>query len=305
MGTVSPQAKSLAGRAVPLANLSRMQNAGADNRIEIHSKDNKTVKLAASLAEKKHRDALGAYLIEGPNLVREALQQGVKIQFIFTGAGALSQQQEIEEILRLAEFSDSAVCVLSEDCFAKIATSSTPQPIMAVAEKRTWQIRDVFSPGGNVLVLDRIQDPGNLGTLLRTAEATGFSGALLIKGGADPYGPKAVRAGAGCVFRFPLLLCSSPADALALLTEQRKTVWTADMEGTPCFEADLAQNVAVVIGNEGNGADALFKENNGRVTVPMAGKTESLNAGIAAAILMYESMRQRRTQDVRYDTATL
>ena len=288
-----------------MANLSRMQHAGRNNCIEIHSKDNKTVKLAASLAEKKHRDALGAYLIEGPNLVREALQQGVRIQFIFTGAGALNQQQEIQEILSLAEVSDSAVCVLSEDCFAKIATSQTPQPIMAVAEKRTWQLRDVFSPGGNVLVLDRIQDPGNLGTLLRTAEATGFAGALIVKGGADPYGPKAVRAGAGCVFRFPLLLCESPVEALDILAEQRKTVWTADMEGTPCYDAELAQNVAIVIGNEGNGADALFKENSGRVTVPMAGQTESLNAGIAAAILMYESLRQRAARSVRENTATL
>ena len=282
-----------------------MQHAGRNNCIEIHSKDNKTVKLAASLAEKKHRDALGAYLIEGPNLVREALQQGVRIQFIFTGAGALNQQQEIQDILSLAENSDSAVCVLSEDCFAKIATSQTPQPIMAVAEKRTWQMRDVFSPGGNVLVLDRIQDPGNLGTLLRTAEATGFAGALIVKGGADPYGPKAVRAGAGCVFRFPLLLCESPAEALDILAKQRKQVWTADMEGTPCYDAELAQNVAIVIGNEGNGADALFKENSGRVTVPMAGQTESLNAGIAAAILMYESLRQRAARSVRENTATL
>ncbi|MBQ1476339.1 MAG: RNA methyltransferase [Firmicutes bacterium] len=282
-----------------------MQHAGRNNCIEIHSKDNKTVKLAASLAEKKHRDALGAYLIEGPNLVREALQQGVRIQFIFTGAGALNQQQEIQDILSLAEDSDSAVCVLSEDCFAKIATSQTPQPIMAVAEKRTWQMRDVFSPGGNVLVLDRIQDPGNLGTLLRTAEATGFAGALIVKGGADPYGPKAVRAGAGCVFRFPLLLCESPAEALDILAKQRKQVWTADMEGTPCYDAELAQNVAIVIGNEGNGADALFKENSGRVTVPMAGQTESLNAGIAAAILMYESLRQRAARSERENTATL
>ena len=288
-----------------MANLSRMQHAGRNNCIEIHSKDNKTVKLAASLAEKKHRDALGAYLIEGPNLVREALQQGVRIQFIFTGAGALNQQQEIQDILSLAEDSDSAVCVLSEDCFAKIATSQTPQPIMAVAEKRTWQKRDVFPSGGNVLVLDRIQDPGNLGTLLRTAEATGFAGALIVKGGADPYGPKAVRAGAGCVFRFPLLLCESPAEALDILAEQRKQVWTADMEGTPCYDAELAQNVAIVIGNEGNGADALFKENSGRVTVPMAGQTESLNAGIAAAVLMYESLRQRAARSVRDNTATL
>ena len=135
-----------------------MQNVESNNRIEIHSKDNRTVKLAASLAEKKHRDALGAYLIEGPNLVREALQQGVEIKFIFTGAGAL-RQQEIEEILPLADKSGSAVCVLSEDCFAKVSATSNSQGIAAMAVKRSWSEGDLFAPGSNVLVCDRIQDP--------------------------------------------------------------------------------------------------------------------------------------------------
>ncbi len=273
-----------------------MQNTGQNNRIEIHSKDNKTVKLAASLLEKKNRDALGAYLIEGPNLVREALQQGEKIKFIFTGAGALSRQQEVEEILALAEKSGSAVCVLSEECFAKISSTETPQFISAIAEKRAWSEADLFRPGSNVLVLDRIQDPGNLGTLLRTAEAAGFAGALHIKGGADPYSPKAVRASAGCVFRFPSLLCGSPAEALDILAKQRKKVWTAHMSGTPCYEADLAEDIAIAVGNEGNGADPLFLRETEKVAVPMAGRTESLNAGIAAAILMYESMRQKALQ---------
>lgn len=269
-----------------------MQQERRNNRIEIHSKDNKTVKLAASLSEKKYRDELGAYLIEGPNLVREALQQGVSIKFIFTGAGALGQP-EIEEILALAESSDSAVCVLSEDCFEKIASTAHSQGIAAVAEKREWQIGDVFQDHSNVLVLDRIQDPGNLGTLLRTGEACGFSGALLIKGGADPYGPKAVRSAAGCVFRFPVLLCQSAAEALALCAEQRKKIRTAHMNGTPCYQADLAVDTALVIGNEGNGADPVFLKETETVTVPMVGRTESLNAAAAAAILMYESMRQR------------
>ena len=270
-----------------------MQQERANNRIEIHSKDNKTVKLAASLSGKKYRDALGAYLIEGPNLVREALQQGVRIKFIFTGAGALSQQKELEDILKLAENSDSAICVLSEDCFEKIATTGNSQGIAAMAEKPRWQPEDLFYDGSDVLVLDRIQDPGNLGTLLRTGEAAGFAGALLVKGGADPFGPKAVRASAGCVFRFPLLLCESACDAMELLAKQRKKVRTAHMSGTPCYEADLAENTALVVGNEGNGADPIFLKETETVTVPMAGRTESLNAGMAAGILMYESMRQR------------
>ena len=270
-----------------------MQQEKQNNRIEIHSKDNKTVKLAASLSGKKYRDALGAYLIEGPNLVREALQQGVRIKFIFTGAGALSQQKELEDILKLAENSDSAICVLSEDCFEKVTATSTSQGIAAMAEKPVWQKGDLFSPGSNVLVLDRIQDPGNLGTLLRTGEAAGFAGAVLIRGGADPFGPKAVRASAGCIFRFPLLLCESAEEALALFAEQRKKVRTAHMSGTPCYEADLAEDTALVVGNEGNGADPIFLKETETVTVPMAGRTESLNAGMAAGILMYESMRQR------------
>ena len=269
-----------------------MRHTGQNKRITISSRDNKAVKLAASLSEKKHRDALDAYLIEGPNLVREALEQGVKIKFIFTGAGALDQQ-EIQEILTMADNSDSAVCVLSEDCFSRVSSTRNSQGIAAVAEKRTCRAEELFYGGSNVLVLDRIQDPGNLGTLMRTAEACGFSGALLVKGGADPYGPKAVRAGAGCIFRFPVLLCESPGEALEMLAEQRKKVRTAHMSGTPCYEADLAKDTAVVVGNEGNGADPLFLERTEMVTVPMAGKTESLNAGIAAAILMYESLRQR------------
>ena len=276
-----------------MAILFRMQNFGTNNRIEIRSKDNKTIKLAASLSEKKYRDALGEYLIEGPNLVREALQQGVAVKFIFTGAGALRRQQELEDILTLADRSGSAVCVLSDDCFAKVAATSTSQGIAAIAEKRTWQEEDLFFEGSNVLVLDRIQDPGNLGTLLRTAESCGFSGAVLRKGGADPYGPKAVRAEAGCIFRFPLLLCDGPEEILELLAKQRKTVWTAHMEGTPCYDADLAENTALIVGNEGNGADPLFLRETQRLSIPMAGKTESLNAGVAAAILMYESLRQK------------
>ena len=270
-----------------------MQRQGQNRWTEIHSKDNKTVKLAASLSEKKVRDALGAYLIEGPNLVREALLQGVNIKFIFMGAGALNQQTERTEILKLAENSGSAVCILSEDCFAKIAKTDSSQGIAAMVQKPEWKPEDVFSQGSNVLVADRIQDPGNLGTLLRTAEASGFSGALLIRGGADPFGPKSVRASAGSVFRFPLLLCESAEHALDMLAKQRKTVRTADMQGQPCFEADLAKDIALVIGNEGNGADEAFLKETQTVCIPMAGRAESLNAAAAAAILMYESMRQR------------
>lgn len=260
---------------------------------EISSKDNKIVKTAASLSEKKNRDALGLYLIEGPNLVREALQQGISLKFVFTWAGARSE--ETEEILRLAEKCDSAVYVLSDDCFSRIKQTENPQGIIAVGEEKYCTEEQFFADkDSNILVLDRIQDPGNLGTMLRTAEGCGFKGALLVKGCADPFGPKAVRSSAGCVFRFPLLPCDSPAHGLEILARQRKNVYTADMDGTACYDAALAHNCALVIGNEGNGADQKFKDNSERVSIPQEGNTESLNAALAAGIIMYESLRQRR-----------
>lgn len=260
---------------------------------EISSKDNRIIKMAASLSEKKNRDALGLYLIEGPNLVREALLQSAGLKFVFTWAGARSR--ETEEILELAEKSDSAVYVLSDECFSRIKQTDNPQGIIAVGETRYTEEEKFFADKkSNIIVLDRIQDPGNLGTILRTAEGCGFKGAMLIKGCTDPFGPKAVRSSAGCVFRFPLLSCSSPGQALEILARQRKNIYTADMVGAPCYSVNLAENCALVIGNEGNGADSEFKNNSERVSIPTEGNTESLNAALAAGIIMYESLRQRR-----------
>ena len=255
----------------------------------ISSKDNKLIKLAASLSEKKYRDELGLFLLEGPNAVAEAWQQGGRLRFIFTRAGASIEDLGIE----ISELSP-AVYELTGDVFAKVCNTENSQGIAAVAEKRIVSETAFFrKDGSNVLVLDRIQDPGNMGTLLRTAEAMGFAGALLVKGCTDPWGPKVVRAAAGSILRFPMLFAQSAEDALDILARHGKKVYCTAMNGRlRSYEADLKENAAIVIGNEGNGASDVFMKNAETLAIPMAGSTESLNAAFAGAIIMYESERQ-------------
>ena len=260
----------------------------------ISSAENRIIKEAASLSEKKYRDRLGLCLLEGPNLVKEAMQQGNRVRFIFIRAGAAGA--ETAALAEDAEAAGLAVYELTESVFAKVTHTQTPQDTAAVFEKRQYEAGEFFemTGSGNVLVLDRLQDPGNVGTLIRTAEAMGFSGVLVIKETADPWQPKAVRAAAGSLLRLPILLCAGAQQALELLTGAGKTVYTADMAGRlDCWDADLAENAAVVIGNEGAGAGPELRAAATLLRIPMAGNTESLNAAAAGSIIMYEAMRQK------------
>ena len=262
---------------------------------QLSSPENRIVKEAASLAEKKYRDRYGLFLLEGPKLVKEAMQQGGRVRFIFTRAGA--DDAEASAAAEQAESLGLAVYELSESLFAKVTQTATPQPIAAVVEKRQADPDKFFEKAGNgcLLVLDRLQDPGNVGTLLRTAEAMGFKGVLMIKGTADPWQPKVARAAAGSLLRLPVLICEDADQALGYLSDAGKKVYTAAMDAkVKCYEADLSRDAAVVIGNEGAGAGYEFMHAATLFAIPMEGRTESLNAAVAGSIIMYESLRQRK-----------
>lgn len=272
--------------------------------INITSSNNKAVKDAAALAEKKHRDAAGCYIVEGPNLIKDALAQGVVLRTIFfqqqetMNAG---REEEWTQIRALAFESSRPIQIfsLSREAFGKIAQTETPQGVLAVAEKKKTTEEDIFKvKGGNVLVLDRIQDPGNLGTLLRTAEAAGLSGVLLLKGCGDVYSPKTVRAAAGTLFRLPLLWVSSPAEAMAILHKNNKRIYAAAArDSTFYFRCALAENAAIIVGNEGNGVAEEFRKGADQIiSIPMEGGIESLNAALAGGIIMYEALRQRMSE---------
>ena len=260
----------------------------------ITSAENKTVKLAASLSEKKYRDKEGLYLVEGPNPVRELIKSG-KARFIFIKAESASD--EVMQIAQKADESGLAVYQTTESVFSKIPQTENSQAIIGVFEKPFYSREEFFkkAAGENILVIDRVQDPGNVGTLLRTAEAAGFYGAMIIKGSGDPFSPKAVRASAGSSARLPLVFAESIKDGAALLKKNAKRLIASDMEGTPYYEADLKENMALCVSNEGNGASGeLLGLADEIISIPMSGKTESLNAAVACGILMFESRRQQQ-----------
>ncbi len=267
----------------------------------ITSQDNRRVRQAVSLGARKQRDASGLYLVEGPNPVREALEQGVVLQTLFfleEDAVPEARADELAPLRRLAadRKDPPEIVSLSRTLFQKITQTQTPQGVLAIAEKTAYTEEVFFAPkGGNVLVLDRIQDPGNLGTLLRTAEAAGFSGAMLLKGCGDVYGPKAVRAAAGTLFRLPLLFPETLQEALRLLRSHGKKILAAAAgDHVPYYDCALAEDIAIVIGNEGNGVSREMQQAADRMlSIPMAGRSESLNAALAGGIIMYEAYRQQ------------
>ena len=259
---------------------------------QISSSDNRIVREAVSLLEKKYRDRLGLYLIEGPNIILEALEHKGTVKTVFLRADA-----QDADALRAAEKAEEAgidVCVLSRELFSKITDARTPQCVAAEAFKPQDPDIGRLPEGANVLVLDRLQDPGNVGTLIRTAEAMGFSAAFLVKGTADPWQPKAVRSAAGSLLRLPVMQCGNAAETVELLAVAKKTLYTAAAEGdADLWDLPLGRDAVVVIGNEGAGASEEFKASSRLLRIPMAGGTESLNAAAAGAVIMYESLRQK------------
>lgn len=299
----------------------------------IASSDNRIYKAAAQLKLKKYRDEQMKYLIEGTNLIKEALCNGGEIEtFIISedygNPAGMSRDATSEafDTVKEAELtavrSGASIIGLTSQLFRKLSDTQTPQGIMAVVKKKVLGEADFFgskynykhwnhsnenlTPLGqlesanrpvpsNVVVLDRLQDPGNIGTILRTADAAGYLGAILLKGTADIYSPKIVRAAAGSLFRLPVLMAETPEQTIDLLRRyKKKIVCTTLNTDHYYYDVDLAEDAAVIIGNEGNGVcRAFLTESDLQVKIPMEGTIESLNAAVAAGILMYESVRQQ------------
>jgi len=232
--------------------------------------------------------------IEGPNLLEEALRASLRISCVFVAQGA-------EHLLEgLALPAETEVLLLPRELLESALATETPQPVAALVEPPEWGWSDVL--GGTqkavplIIVLAELQDPGNLGTILRSAEAFGATGVLSLPGTVSEWNPKAVRASAGSVFRLPLLSVGAE-DCFARLRKAGVKIWTTAVSGAEAADRiDLAGPVALLIGNEGNGVpQELAAQADGAVTIHCPGPVESLNAAAAASVLLYEASRQRRS----------
>ncbi len=239
------------------------------------SSQNDRVKAWRKLSQKKHRDAEKAYWIEGVHLLEEALQSGADIKEIIAVEGS---------DLQLA-WTKFPVTVVSDSVFKSISQTPSPQGIAAVVG---FGELDYTPQQGHLLLLDAVQDPGNLGTMIRTADAAGFSAVVLGKGCADLYNDKTIRATQGSLYHLPIY----KADLAALLPELKAEgyyTWVTDLtESTYFHECEVPQKVALIMGNEGQGvSEALIHAADQAVKIPILGQAESLNVGIAAAVLVY------------------
>jgi len=265
----------------------------------IVSSQNPTFRFVRGLKQKKQRVDSGCYLIEGPHLVEEALAAGAAIRLAVLAAGAPSAEEDDQtgpaEIIaglvhRLADRGVETVQVDS-GLFQKLSDTVHPQGIMAVVESPPVGPEQFFTASNDrrhLLVLDRIQDPGNLGTLLRTADAAGFRGAVALRGTADIYSPKTVRSAAGALFRLPVWQTEKLSDLLKMLAErQLQLVAGLPLAETIYNDFHPTGEVALVIGNEAGGVAADIAAQALGLRIPMQPGAESLNAAVAAGILMF------------------
>lgn len=260
----------------------------------ISSPDNDKIRRVNKLSRKKYRDKNGEFVIEGINLVRAALSKSQHINLVLISddfdygeiADALAEDVDYRNIYLIPRF-----------LFDKISDAENGSGIMAVVDKRSYSLKTITSlepiGKGNILVLDRLQDPGNIGTMIRTAVATGYSVVATLKGTADIYSPKVLRASAGMIFGISVVELADAEELKGLVSVlDKKIVVTDPREGCPYYECNLENDIALIIGNEGNGvSDEIMECSDVRVTIPMQGEVESLNAAICASILMYEAVR--------------
>lgn len=298
--------------------------------MDIASVNNERVKQWSRLLDKKGRDQQGRFLVEGPHLVMEAIRSGASLTVVYAAARGIPQ--EVSELAEQCSPAIEWVSV-SEDVLSKCTDAQTPQGIFAVVNKPAWG-QDVLwgmdgSRGGDervtdregyeaavrgterlgqeaaarsshaaaaslVVVVDGVQDPGNLGTIIRSADAVGATAVVLGRGTVDLYNPKTVRSTMGSLFHLPIV----EADLEPLLVEAGardiQLVVTSLQASESCYAVDFTRSTWFVVGNEGRGvSESVSLHANRHVIIPMSGGAESLNVAMAATVLLFEASRQR------------
>lgn len=255
------------------------------------SRTGTTVSMLAKLKDSKYRETYGLYLAEGVKLTEEALCADVEIDMLLVCADALDNER-IVACVNDAHAKHIPIKLTTGEVFAKVSTEKAPQGILAVL-KRNHCADTAFTKTGRYFLLDTIQDPGNLGTILRSAVAFGVDGLILYRC-ADPTGPKTVRAAMGALFRCPIFFTNDLNDIVTELQQNGHRVLAAALgeNSYTAGKAELLPNDCIVIGNEGHGvSEEVLDRCDGVLRIPMQNVTESLNASVAASLLLWEYYR--------------
>lgn len=257
----------------------------------ITSKDNDVVKSIKKLKDKKYRDEEGCYLIEGIKIIEEAIEEKAIIEKIVICEECI-QSSEINQKL-LYEIAKYDCIYVSKKVFESLTTVVAPQGMLAVVRKNSNNTPIDYSQD-IILVLDGIQDPGNLGTILRTADSVNLKQIIVSNKTADVYNPKVVRSTMGAIFRVKVIEAENLVATLKEIKKNKLKIMATSLGGTEnIYDIEYKKKV-IVIGNEANGVSKeVLDIADKKVIIPMLGKTESLNAAVATSVILYEYVRQK------------
>ncbi len=243
-------------------------------------------------AKARERRQAGIFLAEGFKMFGEAPWEAVREVFI--SQEALERVRARPELFGKLE--RTGYETVTEDVFRRMSDTQTPQGILCVIKRPEHRLEELLAaPKPLLMVLENLQDPGNLGTVVRTGEGAGVTGVILGAGTADLYSPKTVRATMGSIYRVPVIRVEDLVGTVRLLQERGIRTYAAHLQGRDYYEGfSFREGTAFLIGNEGGGlSEELAAAAGERIRIPMEGQVESLNAAVAAALLMYEAHRQR------------
>jgi RNA methyltransferase, TrmH family len=260
----------------------------------ISSAANPLVKRVRLLADRKHRRRESAFVVQGIQPVWQAAEAGARIEVLIVAPGLLRHPGALA-MVAAHEQAGIRVARLSDELFARIADRDGPSGLAAIVRAPPLALRDLRAgPGDLFAALHSAGNPGNIGTIIRTASATGAAGVILIGPSADPYDPVAVKASMGALFSVPVAGAGTAEEFLEWAARGGVTVAAASGQaGTSCWEADLRLPLALLLGSEGDGLpDDLLAAAGLRVAIPMTGTAESLNLAVAAGVLLYEVRRR-------------
>ncbi|MBM4329876.1 MAG: RNA methyltransferase [Deltaproteobacteria bacterium] len=287
----------------PLPISFRIHHSELRIRKMITSKGNLRIKEIRLLKQAKHRHARGEYFIEGMRLVEDALQHPEQFRKIIYSS-RLEEKARGAALLSAArkKIQEAEWLYVNDEVMGSVCDTQNHQGILAVLKMKEGSFAEICQREGIIVLLAGLQDPGNLGTILRVAEAGAAAGVILSKETIDPYNPKVVRASMGSFFRLPFLPDQDMGNSLKNLRSRGWRILATAVHGGPSFwEVDFSKPTAVLFGQEGTGLPSRLLEGaDGLLTIPMTPGVDSLNVGMAAGLIIYEAWRQKKI-DKQFD----
>ena len=261
---------------------------------QITSASNPKIKEALDIKNKRSRYKHAAFIIEGTHLVETALASGHQIKEVFF-TSAFSQRKDGHKILREIAKKTDEIFEVTEQIIHKLADTETPQGIIAIASYATKNLEEIrFKSAPLIVAVDGVQEPGNLGTIIRTSDAAGADAVIILKGTCDVFMQKTIRATAGSIFNIPIIYSGTDKFLEWLKLNGIMLIATALDSGKSIFDAGLKNPIAFVFGNEAHGVSSEIKKKADLILkIPIYGKAESLNVSASAAVCLYEAVRQR------------